>query len=145
MGTLSDRGDVDVSDAKDKALIEVKRVQPTGDPANLRLALTLNMTMIVGAKVGDMDRLKDVLEHAIDIVQRECKELGIDAFLYNGDVRPAPHEMLLAVQPRRIHYAPDGRQICDPPHVSPKNLTKKPGEVTCKKCLKIERPPPPIG
>lgn len=119
-----------------KAIVEVKRVQPKGDPANLRLALTLNMTMIVGSKVGDMDRLKEVLEHACDLLQNECKELGIDAFLYNADVRPAPHEMLLAVQPRRVHYAPTGRQICDTAHVSYKNLSKNPDEVTCKLCLK---------
>lgn len=121
---------------KDAPIAEVRRVQPQGDPDKLRLALSMNLCMIVAGKVGDMDSLKTVLEHAVDLIQAECKKLDIDAYLHTADVRPAHHDLLLAVYPRRVHFVQGGRQICDTAHVSTKNLTKNEAEVTCKLCRK---------
>lgn len=130
----------------EERIYAARKIDSKGDPAKIPCAMTLDFSVIVGAKIGDVDVLAKILEDAINEVLRSCTAHNIDAYLRYGQVRPTRHEELVAIIPRKVHYTADGlKQFCDTVHVSKKNLTNDRSKVTCKLCLKLMQPRGTLG
>lgn len=84
------------------------------------------------------------LEAATEAFEALCKDfefklvsLGVETISARGELRAFTGDEALTVIPRKKHYASQGRHICSTEHVSAKNLTTDPDEVTCRLCRKL--------
>ena len=113
-------------------------LRPHGDPAKIPVAIELSLSLIVSGKMGDIPWLTEAHQGAVDEVVKKAGAQGREVYLRVGEVHPVPHDVLVALVPRRVHYeASPGKQACDTPHVSPRNLTTDDEKITCKLCRKI--------
>jgi hypothetical protein len=114
-----------------------KRLPQSDDIHDMQVPMAIEVDFVTSAKLSDMGILETVLDLAVKDLQKRFEKDGFKCFLRTGLVRPMTQEELLTIIPRKVHMARDAQQICDTPHVSKKNLTEDPDDVTCKKCLKI--------
>jgi hypothetical protein len=115
-----------------------RKLRSHGDPGNVKCALSLDVSLIVPGKLADIDALGDILQEQVDQLIARCKEAGYESYLRVGVVGIVPHEVLVSIIPRRVHYGENGRQICTTEHVSPKNITTDGSKVTCRLCRKLK-------
>lgn len=117
------------------------KIGPSPDLSNLLVPLRIEVDFATSAKLDDIGRLEQVLEKAVEDVQKRFAKDGYTIYVRSGTVRPMSQEELLALIPRKIHLAADGQDgtpgwLCKTAHVAAKNITSERDDVTCKLCLK---------
>lgn len=119
-----------------------KRLPPDENIQDLNVPMSVELSFATSAKISDMSVLEKVIELALGDLERRFAKEGFKLYLRTGQVRPMTQEELLSILPRKVHMAREQsggvlKQICETAHVSWKNLTTNPDEVTCKRCLRL--------
>jgi len=120
------------------APVKTIKVPPSSDLTEMVVPVAIEVSLATSVKLDDIPILEKVLEKAVEDVLKRFEKDNFRIFVRTGTVRPMTQDELLSIIPRKVHMAlASGLWLCTTPHVSPKNLTQNPDEVTCKLCLKV--------